>query len=108
YIGEPAGPNVMVDAADLAAFGPVDLEGDVPAGVDEMRLALQFTGTGTAWFDDVVVSAGDVVPADAFAHATALGEPPLGLAVEGAFGVHAGASTIGSGLSGLVELPAAD
>jgi hypothetical protein len=108
YIADPAGPRTAVDAADLAEFTQVSVSGDVPDGVDEMRVALQFGGNGSVWFDDASTSASDVVPADPSAHAVALGDPALGIAVEGAFGVHAGASTIGTGLSGLVELHAAD
>lgn len=108
YLADPAGPRTAVDAAGLAEFTAIDLAGEVPEGVDELRLALEFGGSGTVWFDDVSISASDVVAPDPATHAVALGDPALGIAVEGGFGVHAGASRLGSGITGAIELAATD
>lgn len=97
YLPEPQGMAATRDAATLGEWTWVPIpEQLAPAIADGARLSLAFTGTGTAWFDDVVLTsapgggAGDPDP-----RAFALGDPPAGIVIETGRGLDVGLSFLG-------------
>ncbi len=108
YIEDPAGDAATLDAASAGDWTLLSLDGTVPdRGVDAVRLALVFSGTGTVWFDDAEVEATPSPQSTPLARAVALLDAsgvPEGIVVEGPFGVEAAASVFGAGISGDVVL----
>jgi hypothetical protein len=93
---EPSGEPVELSAGDAADWTELSLPpATAPAGADALRVAVNFAGTGTAWFDDAATSI-DNPPDPPLAEAVPLGSPAIGLVVTGAFGIEAGASRVGS------------
>ncbi|NUP06469.1 MAG: MYXO-CTERM sorting domain-containing protein [Polyangiaceae bacterium] len=105
YIENPGG-----EPKELAVSGDLDwteMELDAmapPSGVDGVRIALQFSGSGTVWFDDATYEASGVEPPSEPSRAVALGDPPVGLVVDGSFGTEAAASFLGTGITGMTTV----
>ncbi len=103
-----SGGFTSIAAANATAWTRIDTPSLLPpAGADAVRVKLMFVGGGTVWFDDATFTAAGLPPDPPPAQAVALGTPPAGLAVAGDFGVDAGASLMGSGLTGAQTLAAA-
>src|SRR5690606_25805822 len=94
YLPEPQGMTATRDAATLGEWTWVPIpEQLAPAVADGARLSLAFTGTGTAWFDDVVLtSAPGGGEGDPDPRAFALGDPPAGIVTETGRGLDVGLS----------------
>jgi hypothetical protein len=98
YIAEPNGEQVTLSADGASDWTHVTLTTTAPAsGVDSARIAIQFTGTGTVWFDDASYEVDGVLDETPLSKAVALGDPHAGLVVSGPFGIEAAASMLGSG-----------
>jgi hypothetical protein len=105
YITDPAGKSISLDAKDPVDWTEVVLQTQAPVtGVDGVRIALQFTGSGTVWFDDASYWVDTPPPQTEPSTAVVLGDPPAGLAVSGPWGIDAAASFMGSGLTGTVTV----
>lgn len=109
YIADPAGEQVKIDASSATDWTEIVLQTKAPAsGVDGVRIALQFNGAGTVWFDDASYSMDVTLPQTARSTAVVLGDPPSGLVVAGPWGVDAAASFLGSGQTGTISVKPAN
>ena len=105
YIANPGGDFTSLDAAAASDWTQIELNATVPSqGVDALRISINFTGTGTVWFDDASFETNPRFEPTPLSHALALGDPPSGLVVQGPFGIEAAASLVGSGASGPTTL----
>lgn len=105
YVEEPAGESASIDAAGAASWTSFEVSTTVPpSGVDAVRIALQFNGTGTVWFDDASFETSPRDEPTPLSRAVVLGDPPAGLVVEGPFGVEAAASLVGAASNGTTTL----
>lgn len=105
YIDAPAGESVTKDASSGTDWTHIELSSAAPStNVDAVRIALQFSGKGTVWFDDASYTAIDSVdyttpPSKAdILRETQAGCGDSGVVVSSSsYGVEIGASTFGSG-----------
>lgn len=105
YIANPGGHSVSAAVSGSADWRQLAGTDTVPmSGVNEVRIALQFNGAGTVWFDDAAfrASPSDGEPALSLGSRLGGGE---GVAVRGAFGTEAAGRGPGTGT---VVLPASD